>query len=160
MKLGAEDNDRTSKELNPETDFPFNPRDYHELVLLNNKVLTLGAVIEAKQQENPTMAKLAYHELIAAPTSSIPGFFEIKPLSCAQVFARMQPVTLEDNGEVTKGVTSTIGSTIQLTHWTADRMKIIWQVKWMQKGLMPVCPRVILTFNAKLDVGMAVMLSS
>ena len=158
MKIGAEDNDKTARNLNPQTDIVFNPQDYHELVLMNNKITSLGALVQAKLQENPTQAKLCYHEIISTPTSAIPGFFEIKQTHA--VFARVQAIQLEADAASIKGNMSTIGSTIPVHQWISDRMKIRWQVKWMKKGLMPVCPKVILTFNAEIDVGMAVMLSA
>ena len=158
MKKGSVDNDREAVNLDPATDIAFNPIDYNDLVLLNNKVVSLGSIIEARQKDNPASAKLCYHEIIAAPTAQCPAFFELKQVHC--VFARIMAVKLEATQEnpMQANVTS-MGSTIEVGRWTSDRIKIIWQVKWFKKGLMPVCPRVILTFNAKVEVGSAVMLS-
>ena len=150
LKSTCADTEREAVDLDDKIDIPFHPADYMEPVMLNNKVMSLGSIIAAKQQENPAGAKICYHEMIPAPTPAQPSYFEIKNVHTR--FAWIPAL----QGEL---AVNNIASSVAPKTWKSDRCRVIWQVKWMKKGLMPVCPRVVLLADVKVDVDSAFVLA-
>ena len=63
------------------------------------------------------------------------------------------------DGSDTKLPQAVAAAAIDLQKWTSSIMRMVWVVKWSAKGIMPICPKVVVVKAFKLDPAKAVRLT-
>ena len=139
-----------------------------DLVLHEGKVKTVGDVYNEKlakdfnfrahqerhnKKKEDTNASICYHNLTHSSTS--PGSFTATQTHRI-VYQVKQPA--EGTGPSTHYQAS-IASAIPSASWATDICKLIWMVRWTQKGLMPVKANIHLSADVTLLSGKALDLS-
>ena len=80
-----------------------------------------------------------------------PKSFSVKQKLCLHFVPR------DDQGELG---TNSIASTEAASLWNTHISKVLWHVRWTQKGLMPIKPAVHLIENVTLAAGRALHLTN
>ena len=143
------------------SDVVFHVKDADSLVFLDGKLQTLEAVVAAKRAVSPLEVKILYHDLKEKPRSDNAKWFETV-LKFSTLFrpesAPVKEEQKEKNGvEVNLPYTSLAGC-LDPGHWDTKLSKVVWCVKWTDRGLSPVRPIVMLTKNFQVPPGQAIEL--
>ena len=129
-----------------EQDLVFDLSDAHTEVVFGNKVLTLKDVMEEKRKVSPLTALVCYHDLVDAPTPEDSKFFRLtKKYSIAFVPEATPPPKEEASEDEKKTLPwSSLAGMLSPQQWRTNFTTILWQVKWVAKGLQPMRPVVVL----------------
>ena len=131
----------------PANSIPFVLENHSTLVVLNGTVSTVGEVLQTQRQKKPD-AKICYYSLIDDPESV--NQFDLK--STHRVIFVPKPG--EDGATAAK---HNCGS--QLPHdGNSSCIRLLWHVRWCQKGLSPVKPALHVLGNLDLKAGWALKL--
>ncbi len=122
-----------------------------DVVLFQNTPQRLAELIEKKREEDPSEAKIVYHDLeeVVLPGSR-PGAF--RPVKTGQIFYITGGlVPLQEDPKTTKAEeaetklqlnSGTAGAAIPLQQWRASpTAQILFTVRWGPRGLIPTGPR-------------------
>lgn len=131
----------------PANSIPLKFENHSTLVVLNGSVSTLGDVVQAERQKKPD-AKICYYDLIGSAESV--NQFDLKSTHHV-VFV---PKPGEDGGTLGKHNCAS-----QLPR-DADSscIRLLWHVRWCQKGLSPVKPALRIVGSLDLKAGWALKL--
>ncbi len=150
------------KATSPDLSIPFTLTDQDTEVISGTVLTTVSALIEEKRKTDPRNAKVCFHVMAEEPSAGRPGNFSLK---CRQELFFNQselmnlsvtPAAAEpDEGQPTlsQGVAAAVVSVRKWLH--NDLLKVLWVVKWKTKGLVPVCPKVVMKVSVKLLPGKA-----
>ncbi len=145
--------------MNPQIHVPYSleKNGADSLVFFNNLLTPLFSVIENQRKEDPTKAKIAYHDLAEAPTATRPGDFTVSQKHCVvfNVEKGSLAVKAEEDGNLHVSQ-SHIGNLIPAMDWDNEVTGLVFIVKWAPQGLSPVRPVVALLKSISLPAGKAV----
>ena len=129
-----------------EQDLLFDLSDAHSEVVFGNKVLTLKELMEEKRKVSPLTAVVCYHDLVDAPTAEDSKFFRLTKKYNIAFAPEATPPPKEEASEDEKKTLpwSSLAGMLSPQHWRTQFTTILWQVKWVAKGLQPIRPVVVL----------------
>ena len=106
----------------------------------------MKSVIEEKRKTSPLTALVCYHEIQEAPTPEDSKHFCLtKKYSIVFTPEATPPPKAEATEEEKKTLPwSSLAGMLSPQHWRTPFTTIMWQVKWVAKGLQPVRPVVVL----------------
>jgi len=135
------------KEENDES-LPFRLQDQDTLVVLNGQVTKLGEVLTEHRVKKPD-CQLCYHKIV--PHESDPKMFTLELTHKVAFTPKL------DDAEIISQANAAAKEVIQ--SWRGSPVvKILWNVRWTTKGLMPVKPAVHLILGVSLPVGRSLLL--
>lgn len=143
------------------SDVVFHVKDADSLVFLDGKLQTLAEVVAAKRAVSPLEVKILYHGLKEKPRSDNAKWFETELKFQTLFRPESAPVKEEqkDKNSVEANLPYTsLAGCLDPGHWETKLCKVVWCVKWTDRGLSPVRPLVMLTRNFQVPPGHAVEL--
>ncbi len=149
------------KATSADLSLPFNLTDQDTEVISGTVLTTISALIEEKRKTDPRNAKVCFHVMAEEPSAGRPGNFSLK--SRQELFFNqselmnlsVMPAAEPDEGQLTlsQGVAAAV---VSVRKWLQNQfLKVLWVVKWKTKGLVPVCPKVVMKVSIKLLLGKA-----
>ena len=116
--------------------------------------------VKDKKKQDPQAAKLCFHALKDTHALDKPGSFqvEVKTLVYFNIQDRIMLDRMDDSdgtgADKFKASFQNAGALIPIDKWlTANLLKIMWTCKWSPKGLVPVCPKVVIKETMTLPAG-------
>jgi hypothetical protein len=136
--------------VGPVGDIEYKLTGDHDMVIVGGAIRMLGSVITEQRQKAPK-AEAMYHKLVVNETD--PSKFSLTQTH--RVFFVPSPASAD---ETTKD--GNIGTrAADPAQWATDVSSVSWNVRWVAKGLQSQAPKVILTKDATLPPGHALILS-
>ncbi len=123
----------------------FQLKSSDDLVVINGNVMKLEEVLALERKKKPT-ATIYYHDLVDSETE--PGKFTLKQTHRV-LFV---PTTKPEGGAAP--TLQNAGAELSPSQWNTHATMLIWQVRWVAKGLQAVGPRVYTTHDLALAPGL------
>jgi hypothetical protein len=139
-------------DANPETHISLSLVDSSTRVVLDNKVKTLGVVVQEKRKSDPS-PKVMYHRMEDVPGGSL-GSFRLEMVN-EVLFGLLEQDVPKDSMDGKELLINRVGALIPTHYWRSHCLDIIWAMKWTPTGLQAVRPVVCLTQGAVLPPGHA-----
>ena len=145
------------EDTTPDNCVPFIINDEADLISMNGKITPVKAALEDMRKEDPTRVKLAYHDILDAPTSQDP--------SCVNIMLKHRHLWKFDKTPVKASIGD--DATINQHHaagllswerWGTKVTCVVWSIRKSVKGLMPTRPFVITSSDVKLPTQSALAL--
>ena len=141
----------------PDNCVPFIINDEADLISMNGKIIPVKAALEDLRKEDPTRVKLAYHDILDAPTPQDP--------SCVNILLKHKhlwkfdktPVKSETGGD-SKITQHHAAGIVSYEQWGTNVTCVAWSMRKSVKGLMPTRPFVITACDVKLPTQSALAL--
>ena len=131
-----------------DTSFEFKLENCDTIVNMNGSLLTVGAAIKEKRNLDPT-CQISYHKMTADPSN--PSRFTIEQTHRIVCYKK-------EDGPTEPSQMNVAGKLPFSVFQNASFVDVIWQVRWTQKGLMPVRHAVFVVKDTTIPAGKAVEL--
>ena len=121
-----------------------------DMVLFDNKLLSLHKVIADRRASNPSW-QVCYHTLKddATPGAAV-GAFTLTKALCVRAVMELPKEDAKDK-EVRQ---ENLGATLPLGTWEGlPFADIVFSMRWASQGLMPIRPQVVLTQDVEIPAG-------
>ena len=124
-------------------------KDDEDMVIFNGTLTKLGTVVEEKRKTEPNCS-ICYFSMENRVSEANPGGFSLQANHRVVFYLKTdESIAVNQNNMASK---------LPATTWDSEVTKIVWAVRWTTKGLMPVCPRVVLHRDCDLGTGRALVI--
>ena len=137
-----------SGEAIPAGGIEFKLTDSDDLVVFNNSVTKVGAIIEAERKKKPGFS-VCYHKVVENPEKL--SEFKLEQTHKVVFVPSLEAETLTQNSVACK--------VDEPTKWNTHAVRLMWMVRVTQKGLQAIGPRAYSKVEMVLPPGHACQIS-
>ena len=145
----------TNGNFNPDCDHMYHLKTCDDMVMHNNKLLQLKAVVAEQRKRNPE-ARIAYHSISEIPSKDKLSFGVKQEI---EVFFVPAGSSASEGGKSEPVSQSSIAGLLPPTVFDGSHCAVkLWAVKWAANGLVPIRPAVFSKMHCDIPAGQALSL--
>ena len=140
----------------------FRARSHRSTILTSED---LYKTVKEKKKQDPKLSNVCFHAMKDLTMVDKPGSFsiDVKTQVHFNIQDRIKINDETEGGDGDKKIKTSFqnaGALIPINLWqTMPLLKIMWSCKWSPKGLVPVCPKVVVNEAVSLPTGTCIKLS-